>query len=157
MQKTLTVTPLQQKTARTCVHTCLAMITGEDVDGLINRFGDHGIGFDEQATVMVEHGIFPVETTRDQHPFFNEGVYLVATASLNLPGELHLVVVEVIDGLYHVHDPNKGRDGKAWYEDQDVVSCRLNRCEVYYCDTKILRKMGHYPPEDPRSQYYDKK
>lgn len=140
MPRRLSVTPLQQPTAYSCVHTCLAMIVDVPVEDLILRFGDHDNGFEEKATVLVENGLFPVNTTHDRHPFWTDGVYLVGTASLNIPGRLHCVVVEVVDCEYKVYDPNKGKKGKEYYVDEDVVSGRLARADVYYCDPWVLRK-----------------
>lgn len=140
--KQIKVTPVQQPTSVTCVHACLAMVTGIPVDDLVERFGDHGIGFDEKATVLVENGIWPVNTTFQPHPFSPCGVYIVGTCSLNLPGKMHCVVVEALPDGYKVHDPNTGREGKAAYTDDDVMSGDLSRCEVYYLDTRTLRKMN---------------
>ena len=132
---------VQQPTQVTCVHACLAMVTGEDVSALVERFGDHGLSFDEQATVLVEHKIWPVNTTFQPHPFDTCGSYLVGTCSLNIPGQMHCVVVEASGDGYKVHDPNKGREGKDCYRDEDIMSGRLSRCEVYYLDNIVLRKM----------------
>lgn len=133
---------VQQPTPVTCVHACLAMVTGEDVQSLIDRFGNHGLSFDEKATVLVENKLWPVNTTFQGHPFDTCGTYLVGTCSLNLPGQMHCVVVEADSDGYRVHDPNKGREGKDYYQDEDVMSGRLSRCEVYYLDKMVLRKMN---------------
>ncbi len=135
------VTPLQQPTPVTCAHTCLAMVTGESVHDLIERFGNCGISFAEQATVLVEHGIFPVKTTGDNHQFSEAGVYLVSTPSLNLPGRLHMVVVEANSDGYVVHDPNTGREGVKAYSPDAVMTGELCRSAVIYLDTRILHNM----------------
>jgi len=136
----------QQPNDWTCVHTCLSMVTGTPVEELLERFGDHAIGFDEMATVFVEHGIFPEFTTNQHHPFDRCGVYFVAAPSLNLPGKLHQVVVEASEDGYIVHDPQAGREGKRWYRNEDVVSGDLARAEVIYLDTFTLRKMEGRKP-----------
>lgn len=132
------VKPQQQPTPRTCCHTCLAMVTSTRVEELIDRFGDRPLGFSEEACVLVEHGIFPVDATGSHHEFAFEGVYLVSTPSLNLPGKLHMVVVEAsVDG-YIVHDPNTGREGVEAYHRDALMEGDLARCEVRYLDTRIL-------------------
>lgn len=137
---------VQQPSSFTCVHACLAMVTGEDVHGLVERFGDHGLSFHEKATVLVEHKIWPVNTTFQGHPFDTCGVYLVGTCSLNLPGKMHCVVVEASGDGYTVYDPNEGREGMDYYKDEDIMSGRLSRCEVFYLDTITLRKMWRPTP-----------
>lgn len=132
---------VQQPSSFTCVHACLAMVTGEDVGGLVERFGDHGLSFDEKATVLVEHKIWPVNTTFQPHPFDTCGVYLVGTCSLNWPGKMHCVVVEASGDGYRVHDPNEGREGADFYTNGDVMTGRLSRCEVFFLDRYVLRKM----------------
>jgi hypothetical protein len=139
------ITPLQQPNDQTCVHTCLAMITGKPVDQLISRFGDQTIGFYEIATVLVEHRLFPVYTTEQQHPFYASGVYLVAAPSLNRPGLLHQLVVEAGPDGYIVHDPQAGREGKDCYRNEDIQSGRISRAEVIYLDPDILAGMTNHP------------
>jgi len=132
------VTPLQQPTPRTCAHTCLAMVTGESIEALIERFGDRGLGFAEEACVLIENGIFPVNATGSPHEFGLEGVYLVSTPSLNLPGKLHMVVVEASPEGYIVHDPNTGREGVEAYHRDAIMEGSLARCEVRFLDQRLL-------------------
>lgn len=132
------VKPQQQPTPRTCAHTCLAMVTGASVEDLIERFGDRPLGFPEEACVLIEHGIFPVNATGSPHEFALEGVYLVSTPSLNLPGKLHMVVVEASPEGYVVHDPNTGREGVEAYHRDAIMEGELSHCEVRYLDTRLL-------------------
>ena len=128
----------QQPTPRTCAHTCLSMVTGVPVEDLIERFGDRGLAFPEEACVLIENGIFPVNTTGSHHEFALEGVYLVSTPSLNLPGKLHMVVVEASADGYVVYDPNTGREGVKAYHPNAIMDGELARCEVRYLDTQLL-------------------
>lgn len=138
---TITVTPLTQPTPNTCAHTCLAMVTGESIDSLIERFGDRGICWSDDALILVENGIFPVKITGDGHPFPYQGVYIVSTPSLNKPGKLHAVVVEANEDGYVVHDPNSGREGVEAYGSDAIMGGDLARVTVTYLDTEILRGM----------------
>ena len=144
--KKLTVTHVQQPSDVTCVHSCLSMITGIPVPDLVERFGNRGLAVDSKFTVLVEHGIWPVNTTFQPHPFDTCGVYIVGTCSLNRPGDMHCVVIEASEDGYRVYDPNEGREGKDYYRDEDVMSGRLSRCEVYYLDTYMLRMMNRPVP-----------
>lgn len=144
--KALEVTPLQQPNDVTCVHTCLAMLFDVTVDELMERFGYHGLSFDEKATVLVENKVFPVITTTERHPLREEGVYFVGTGSLNHPGKMHCVLVKVKDAKYHVYDPNQGREGKQAYVAEDIVSGKLYLADVTFCDLRILRKMDRPTP-----------
>lgn len=138
----LTVNHVQQPSDITCVHACLSMITGIPVPDLVERFGNRGLSFDAKATVLVEHGIWPVNTTFQPHPFDTCGVYIVGTCSLNWPGKMHCIVVEASGDGYTVYDPNEGREGKESYQDEDIMSGRISRCEVFFLDTYTLRLMN---------------
>lgn len=146
MRRELTVTPRSQPNDRSCVHTCLAMLFEVTVEDLIERFGNHGLSFDEKAVVMVEHQVFPVITTTERHPLREPGIYFVGCGSLNHPGKMHCVLVEVKDGEYHVYDPNEGRDGKDCYVANDILTGKMYLADVTFCNTSILRKMYKYPP-----------
>ncbi|RTR01958.1 hypothetical protein [Halomonas nitroreducens] len=135
------VTPLQQPTANTCAHACLAMVTGESIDALIERFGDRGICWEDDALVLVENGIFPVKIAGAGHPFPWVGAYLVSAPSLNQPGKLHAVIVEASETGYVVHDPNTGREGVEAYGPDAIMGGELARVDVTYLDTEILRGM----------------
>lgn len=117
MRPLIKVQPVQQPTANSCVHACLSMVTGVPVEDLIKRFGDRGLGDMEEATVLTEHGILPVEQSgigRDR--FDVSGVYLVTVPSLNYPGKNHRTVWATDgDEKFVLHDPNAGRAGVAAY------------------------------------------
>lgn len=140
------VTPLTQPTAVTCVHTCLAMVTGCSIDDLIERFGDQPLGPEVEELVLVEHRIFPRSTTGNRHMFPAKGTYLVTVPSLNLPGRLHLIVLESTHDehdqpLYRIHDPNAGREGVKVYTDECLYSGDIAIVGATYLDYEVLRHM----------------
>lgn len=130
-----------QPNDRTCVHTCLSMITGVPIEKLVDRFGDNPLGFDEAATVLVEHGIFPTNTTGCPHQFLFPGFYLVACASKNFLGLTHQIIVKADEDGYVVYDPQQGREGKEVWTGDDIMQEKMARAEVLYLDTDVLRKM----------------
>lgn len=133
---------VQQPTPRACVHACLAMVTGEDVHSLLDRFGDHGLCWHEEATVLVEHQIWPTLVPAQQpHEFPRTGVYLVTVPSLNLRGKTHRVVVEADGQGYCLHDPNAGRDGVKAYGRDAIQTGQARYLDVTYLDPMPLRKM----------------
>lgn len=139
----MAIAPQMQPNDHTCVHTCLAMITGVPVEKLVERFGDEAIGFDQAATVLVEHGIFPIKTTDCPHPFMFEGAYMVACCSKNFAGLSHQLVVEASREGYVVHDPQKGRDGKLYWTGEDIMSGEMSKTEVLWLDYDILKDMDN--------------
>lgn len=145
MDKALEVRPTTQPNDYTCGHACLSMITGESIDGLIERFGEgEGAGFADLASVLVEYGIFPeMVNPFGSHPFPFYGVYIVGAASLNKLGVKHWVVVEVNDDGFAVTDPNEGReDRKAYHRNSVAVSePLLNYSEIIYMNTQTLKGM----------------
>ncbi len=103
---------VQQTSRNTCVHACLSMVTGLPIEGLVGRFGDKGLSFDEEAVVLTELGILPVPKAGLASDLFPEqGVYLVTVPSLNFPGLNHRVVwmSDPGSGNFILLDPNEGR------------------------------------------------
>lgn len=130
-----------QPNDHTCVHTCLAMITGLSVDDMIDRFGDHALGFDETATVLAEHGLFPHNTSSGPHRYPFVGWYLVACASKNLPGQAHQVLVYADGEGYTVYDPQEGREGKKFWSGDELLGGKMPEVETLYIDPSVLRKI----------------
>lgn len=119
---------VQQPTPRTCVHACLSMVTGVPVQELIDRFGDRGLAIECEVAVLIENGIFP-DMRFYIAPSFDKGFYLATAPSLNIPGGLHRVVVEVNEDYdFVVHDPNTGRDGVKAYPPNAIEGGEPSLC-----------------------------
>jgi len=117
LTKGLGIKFVQQPTSKTCVHACLAMVTGQPVQDIVLRFGDRGIGAEEEVAFLTENGLLPVPMNRYAKNYFSEtGLYLITAPSLNLLGKTHRLVV-VIDNNWDftILDPNAGRKGKKYY------------------------------------------
>lgn len=131
-----------QPTPNTCVHACLAMVTEEGLDGLIERFGDQGLGWREEATVLVEYKLFPVQMSLQlPNPFGFRGVYLVTVASRNLPGKTHRVVAQQTGEDVLLFDPNDGRDSVEHFPRDALMSGEASWSEVTYLDPTVLLRM----------------
>lgn len=137
---------VRQPTSSTCVHACLAMVTGIPVDDLIERFGNHGLSNEEEATVLTENGILPVPVhgMGDTHPMIYFGVYFLTVPSLNIPGANHRIVSAISeDGKrWTSYDPNVGRKGKSYYPRNAFYSNRrpFSYSEVTFLDPLRLHK-----------------
>ena len=113
---------LKQPTADTCSSTCIAMITGLQVEKIISEFhADYCARPYEvnEYTYLRDLGL-NVECCQAIDGLDSEYVYIVVVPSLNLKATLHTVVVywnvdEHDDLLPVVHDPNRGKEGKMWY------------------------------------------
>lgn len=149
---------VRQPTANSCVHACLSMVTGVPVEQLIGRFGDRGLGDMQEAIVLTEHGILPVEQSgcgRERFDVF--GVYLVTVPSLNHLGKNHRTVwMTDGDEKFVLLDPNAGRVGVAAYP-QDCVYDTEGLLKGY-SEVTFLRVMpSHYGNEARRFRYSARK
>jgi len=119
---TIEVKHVQQPSAVSCVHACLSMVTGIPVSELIDRFGNHGLGLDVEATVLTEMGIYPTKISTGIESQIGVGVYFMDVPSLNLTGKMHLCVM-VYDGHEMIiYDPNEGREGVKSYHPKGLHS-----------------------------------
>lgn len=111
------ITLVTQPTAKSCVHACLAMVSGVDVLDVIKDLGDNdGLTDEEMLAWLVRRHIMPLEigAARHLHSFPLQGLYLATVPSLNLQGRGHQIVIE-LNRDYVVHDPNNGYEGREFY------------------------------------------
>jgi hypothetical protein len=142
MSDPISVSFVQQPTPHSCVHACLSMITGIPVESLIERFGDNGLNWAQEVTVLVENKIWPHRNIdAGPHPFPLEGVYLATVPSLNIAGRSHRVVIDARSEGYTLYDPNKGRHGRSVYESAGIMTGDISISEVTYLDTSVLTGM----------------
>jgi hypothetical protein len=147
---------VRQPTPNTCVHACLAMVTGVPVAELIARFGDQGLYRLEEATVLTEYGILP-EPASPEDGWRFPAVYLASVPSLNRPGYLHRIVVFAHVGQrakeWRVYDPNMGISGthyhkvRAFYrrrKEPPVVYCELTRLAVLWMHRGTAERLRLY-------------
>lgn len=110
---------VQQPTGDTCTSACLAMLAGIPIDTVISEFHQEwksSAATTNPQTYLLQKG-FECEVRADT---FNncvdwDGVYLVTVASLNIPGGLHHIILDMRNGIETVLDPNIGRHDKKYY------------------------------------------
>lgn len=110
---------VMQPTSDTCTSACLAMLTGIEVQTVINEFHAGWKSTENKinpSTYLAEKSV-PHSACND--PFNNllewGSVYLLTVPSLNIDGGLHHIVVDLRNDAEIVLDPNKGREGRRYY------------------------------------------
>tara|TARA_R110002072_G_scaffold183132_2_gene339428 strand:+ start:2559 stop:3053 length:495 start_codon:yes stop_codon:yes gene_type:complete len=126
--KGLVLEPVHQKQPnnKTCVHTCLAMVSGLPVEKVIEAYGDHrGLTWWDEQTFLGLCGI-------RYHPInFREilplgGVYLATIQSLNHKNTAHrIVMVKQPKSKTIILDPNEGVEGKIAYTMKETGGHRM--------------------------------
>lgn len=104
---------LTQPNDVTCVHTCLAMVTGIPIEDIIYAFGDHrGLTHHDQKALLGLCGIryTPVPDTNS----FSHGISLGTIQSLNHKNTTHRIVIikDIINHTVRILDPNRMKKGK---------------------------------------------
>jgi hypothetical protein len=110
------------------------MVTGLPVEHLIERFGDHGLGIDEECTVLTEMGLFPIACNGYAGISFwpYHGVYFITSPSLNSKGsDNHRIVIEYKD-KFKVFDPQKGNKNKRYYTKKMIYEKRAAYSEITF-------------------------
>lgn len=101
---------VQQISPISCVHACLAMVTGRSIKSIIYELGHsvEGLNFDDEILFYHKHKMPFNHLTRTT--LFN-GTYLITVPSLSgdVPVKHHRIVVVCKDGEPKVFDPMKGR------------------------------------------------
>lgn len=111
------MTHIQQQDDFTCGVACAAMVAGVPFVAAHAKSYQfvqaNGLGSREMGRLLRSLG---VRFTRKLFPELCRTVpHIVVVASLNVPGGLHYVVVDLSNGFMEVHDPQKGRPGKKHY------------------------------------------
>lgn len=121
---------INQINDESCVHACMAMVTGASVSELWARY-PFPLTPKQELTILVEGRAWPVA----QQPFTNQfplyGTYLVSVPSLNVPGVLHRVVVLVGETEVVCLDPQRGREGKLFYTEDSFSLSSLTPVKSY--------------------------
>ena len=106
-----------QPTMNTCFSTCLAMIKAEPAGSVIDQIHEWYFGGGVSTREALDRLGIPFESfdTADLPFFQNDGAYLVAVPSLNMPGGLHQIIVECFDGQMKAIDPAAGVKGWKYY------------------------------------------
>lgn len=119
----------------TCVSACLAMVTGEDIDTVIDSFHDNYfagaidiVDYLDSKDIVVSVQPYKYYRLDQNHKYVKHsikdsfearGIYFVTVNSLNYEDTLHQIIVHVADTIT-VYDPQYGRPGKSAYSFQSL-------------------------------------
>ena len=134
---------VKQPTLNTCVSACLAMILNKPVEKVIEEFhsryyNNWEITISEYLTKNgVQHHCSEGGGRETLHM---GGLFLCTVPSLNIPGALHQIVIDMTDHKFIVHDPIKGWEGKKFYvgADQDPEVPGASIIHSWVKDVEIL-------------------
>lgn len=107
---------LTQPTKDSCMATCLAMVIGISAEEALKMYHadlqSYKIWFDD----VLENYRIPYYYGSPRSSRISGNVLCFATvASLNMPGMLHQILIQNVDGKFTVYDPAKGRTGAKYY------------------------------------------
>lgn len=106
-----------QPTFNTCMSTCVAMIAGQPVNEVVERWHQ---AFHDKADWLddaLDYYKIPYFYGSQRKGALHEGfIYFLTVPSLNIQGGLHQILVSLTaDRGIEVFDPVKGRDGSKYY------------------------------------------
>ena len=99
----------------TCVHACLAMVSGKPIEDIIALVGhNEGMGQSEEIQALRSLGIrFNIGALCDMLP---GNTHLVTVPSLNLSASNHRIIVHSTEESEEIIlDPNEGRADRLYY------------------------------------------
>lgn len=134
---------VKQPTLNTCVSACLAMILNKPVEKVIEEF--HSRYYNNWEITISEYltknGV-PHHCSEGggRETLHMGGLFLCTVPSLNIPGALHQIVIDMTDHKFIVHDPIKGWEGKKFYvgPDQDPEELGAFIIHTWVKDVEIL-------------------
>lgn len=107
---------VQQEHSNDCVLACIAMITGEKLTDMHERYKiELPLTIDDMIKILTLNG-FVCEKQLDSK-IQPGNVYIATVPSLNIEKINHAVIFDFQD-VFTVYDPNKGKKGKKYYESE---------------------------------------
>lgn len=105
---------VQQVDKKSCVHACIAMVTGNPIEDILSAFPRPGT-MSNVGIYLAKNGIWMIP--RSSVTPMNYGfVYIIDTPSRNHLGLVHSIVLDLRDSDTPLcFDPQKGREGKEFY------------------------------------------
>tara|TARA_B100001564_G_C20160777_1_gene455269 strand:+ start:121 stop:552 length:432 start_codon:yes stop_codon:yes gene_type:complete len=110
---------VQQPTKDSCTSACLAMLTGLPIDFVFSRFHDKFKAGETNAYEFLDNLDFEYQRQIEQYRIGGDPdgwAYLLAVPSLNEFATMHNLIVYTSQGQLHVLDPQRGVEGKFFYE-----------------------------------------
>lgn len=128
---------VQQIDDQTCVHACLAMVTGCSIQDVVDLVGPTALDWRKEYRVLIEHGLFPYLCP--DGIFLFPGVYIATIPSRNHAGFLHRIVVrrDRRDQIL-VTDPQHGRDGCISLGHEELAEDGTAFMQLVYLDPGVL-------------------
>lgn len=110
---------VQQPTKDSCTSACLAMLTGLPVSEVFDKFHDKFKAGETDAYEFLDSHGYGYQA--NLHPYGIGGdsdgwAYLLSVPSLNEFAAMHNVVVYTSQAQLHILDPQRGVEGKLFYE-----------------------------------------
>ncbi len=110
---------VQQEKNNDCVLACIAMITGERLEDMYKKYKiDLPLSDDDMIKILTLNG-FVCEKQLDSK-IHSDNVYIVTVPSLNIERLNHAVVFDM-QNEFILHDPNKGVNGRKFYDSADQI------------------------------------
>ena len=111
------MTLIQQQDDSTCGVACAAMVAGVPFETAMDKaravVKKNGMGSREMGELLRR---LHVRFTRKIFPDLCRTVpHIVVAPSLNVPGGMHYIVIDLSNEFFEVYDPQKGRPGKKYY------------------------------------------
>lgn len=139
-----TIIHQQQPTEDSCVSACIAMLTGMDVNEVVQKF--HSLYLNSYMTpyeYLTDRQVCLERLYSDSN--INESnIYMVAVPNLDQIARMHSVLVDRRDGKFVVYDPKKGCEGKRYYiGPDDTVEDEWQVCfRDFTPDYKVILPRG---------------
>lgn len=108
---------VNQPTGDSCTSACLSMLTGIDVNQVVEQFHkDWQTNQSDPSEFLSKHGIRSYAHNKVFDHRLDWGtIYLATVPSLNIEGGLHHILIDLSGDKIRVLDPNNGKEGKRYY------------------------------------------
>lgn len=119
-----------QPTDNSCVSACLSMISGIDIDKIMEVFHDSYYNHETTIYAFLDlHNIpylIPDAKLPEKNFLWGGHTYLLSVPSLNIEGGLHAILVQYDGDKLFIFDPQKGNSDKKYYADCTLTENKVN-------------------------------
>lgn len=121
-----------QQTPEHCVSACIAMLTGQSLQEVVDDFhNDLVIGSVSAADYLEQRGFKVNRSMTEDCKIIGNTIYLILAPSLNLEAEMHCLVLDArIPEDVKVYDPNRGRHGCRYYVSRSKLELQYNEVRL---------------------------
>lgn len=125
------ITHQTQPSDDTCASACIAMILGIPVEEVIEEFHEDFFNRDINVSeYLTMKGVRNKQLLALNDDIYTGRIYLLTVPSLNFPGLMHYMLMEVHENYYTLHDPNWGREGKKHYIPSEWELVKRDECRL---------------------------